>query len=39
MSELAQFKLYVQDEIENRINAMEDQGVDGDESPKRKKVA
>lgn len=31
MSEMAQFKQYVQDEIENRINAMENLGMDGPE--------
>jgi hypothetical protein len=29
---MAQFKLYIQDELEKRITALPDQGVDGPES-------
>ena len=32
ISEMAQFKLYIQDELEKRITALSDQGVDGPES-------
>jgi len=31
MSEMAQFKLYVQSELENRLNEMESLGLDGPE--------
>jgi len=31
MSEMAQFKLYVQSELENRLNQMESLGLDGPE--------
>lgn len=47
MSEMAQFKVFIQDEIEDRINRMDDLGYDGDDveylldpkNPKTKKIA